>query len=129
MHDADVLVGLRSEPRGDRLLQEVGRDHQQPDRGVHGSAAGRPDQVQCPGDLSAAVAAGSGGSGGGRGGASKVDGFAHALQERFGSPVEAFDPFRKIAFEPDKLGVHGADSLVPTVAVAVGLALRRAGDR
>jgi type IV pilus assembly protein PilM len=63
------------------------------------------------------------------GGASKVDGFAHALQERFGSPVEAFDPFRKIGFEPDKLGVHGADSLVPTVAVAVGLALRKAGDR
>jgi len=63
------------------------------------------------------------------GGASKVDGFAHALQERFGAPVEAFDPFRKIGFEPDKLGVHGADSLVSTVAVAVGLALRKAGDR
>jgi type IV pilus assembly protein PilM len=63
------------------------------------------------------------------GGASKVDGFAHALQDRFGAPVEAFDPFKKIGFEPDKLGVHGADSLVPTVAVAVGLALRKAGDR
>ena len=63
------------------------------------------------------------------GGASKVDGFAHSLQDRFGAPVEAFDPFRKIGFEPDKLGVHGADSLVPTVAVAVGLALRKAGDR
>jgi type IV pilus assembly protein PilM len=63
------------------------------------------------------------------GGASKVDGFAHALQERFGAPVEAFDPFKKIGFEPDKLGVHGADSLVPTVAVAVGLALRKGGDR
>jgi type IV pilus assembly protein PilM len=63
------------------------------------------------------------------GGASKVDGFPHALQDRFGAPVEAFDPFKKIGFEPDKLGVHGADSLVPTVAVAVGLALRKAGDR
>jgi type IV pilus assembly protein PilM len=63
------------------------------------------------------------------GGASKVDGFAHALQERFGAPVEAFDPFKKIGFEPDKLGVRGADSLVPTVAVAVGLALRKGGDR
>ena len=63
------------------------------------------------------------------GGASKVDGFAHALQERFGAPVEAFDPFKKIGFEPDKLGVHGADSLVPIVAVAVGLALRKGGDR
>ncbi len=63
------------------------------------------------------------------GGTSKVDGFAHSLQERMGAPVEAFDPFKQIGFEPDKLGVHGADSLVPTVAVAVGLALRKAGDR
>ena len=63
------------------------------------------------------------------GGASRVDGFLQALQERFGTPVESLDPFRTITFEPQKLGVHGADSLVPTVAVAVGLALRRAGDR
>ena len=33
------------------------------------------------------------------GGASRVDGFAQALEERFGAPVEAFDPFRKIAFD------------------------------
>ncbi len=32
------------------------------------------------------------------GGASRVDGFAQALQERFGTTVESFDPFRKIAF-------------------------------
>jgi type IV pilus assembly protein PilM len=63
------------------------------------------------------------------GGASRVDGFAHALQERFGAPVEAFDPFKKIGFEPLKLGVVDAPSVVTTAAVAVGLALRRAGDR
>src|SRR6202163_1860394 len=63
------------------------------------------------------------------GGASRVDGFAHALQERFGAPVEAFDPFKKIGFEPLKLGVVDAPSAVTTAAVAVGLALRRAGDR
>ena len=63
------------------------------------------------------------------GGASRVDGFAAALEERFGSPVELFDPFKKMAFEPDKLGVADPDALVPTAAVAVGLALRRAGDR
>ena len=33
------------------------------------------------------------------GGASRVDGFAQALQERFGAPVEVFDPFKKIAFD------------------------------
>jgi type IV pilus assembly protein PilM len=63
------------------------------------------------------------------GGASRVDGFAEALAERFGAPVEPFDPFRTIAFDPAKLGVVDHEQLVPTVAVAVGLALRRAGDR
>ena len=61
------------------------------------------------------------------GGASRVDGFAQALEERFGAPVETFDPFRKIAFEA-KLGSADPASLA-TAAVAVGLALRRAGDR
>ena len=63
------------------------------------------------------------------GGASRVDGFIKALEERFGTAVESFDPFKKIAFDPGKLGVAEPDSVVPTAAVAVGLALRRAGDR
>ena len=63
------------------------------------------------------------------GGASRIDGFAQALEERFGAPVEAFDPFRKIAFDPLKLGITDPQQLLTTAAVAVGLALRRAGDR
>jgi type IV pilus assembly protein PilM len=63
------------------------------------------------------------------GGASRVDGFAAALQERFGTQVEMFDPFKKIAFEPAKLGITDPEGLTPSAAVAVGLALRRAGDR
>ena len=63
------------------------------------------------------------------GGASRVDGFAHALQERFGAPIATFDPFRRIAFEPERLGVTDADAVTPVAAVAVGLALRKAGDR
>ena len=63
------------------------------------------------------------------GGACSVDGFGHALEERFGAPVEMFDPFRKIAFDPLKLGLADPDRLVPTAAVAVGLALRKGGDR
>jgi type IV pilus assembly protein PilM len=63
------------------------------------------------------------------GGASRVEGFNEALQERFGSVVESFDPFRKISFEPAKLGVVDPDGLASTAAVAVGLALRKAGDR
>jgi type IV pilus assembly protein PilM len=63
------------------------------------------------------------------GGASRVDGFARALEDRFGAPVEAFDPFRKITFEPQKLGVSDPERMLTTAAVAVGLALRRVGDR
>ena len=63
------------------------------------------------------------------GGACSVDGIAHAIEDRFNAPVESFDPFKKIAFDPIKLGVPEPDRLVPTAAVAVGLALRKAGDR
>ena len=40
----------------------------------------------------------------------------------------AFDPFKTIAFDAAKFQVDAAD-VAPTAAVAVGLALRRAGDR
>ena len=63
------------------------------------------------------------------GGASRVDGFAETLHERFGTPVEQFDPFKKVAFEPGRLGIQDPESVVPTAAVAVGLALRKSGDR
>jgi type IV pilus assembly protein PilM len=63
------------------------------------------------------------------GGASRVDRFAESLQERLGAPVEAFDPFKKIGFDAAKLGLPDKDSVMPTAAVAVGLALRRTGER
>jgi type IV pilus assembly protein PilM len=63
------------------------------------------------------------------GGASVVDGFATALQDRFGAPVDTFDPFKRIAFDAQKLGIQDAERLGTTAAVAVGLALRKMGDR
>jgi type IV pilus assembly protein PilM len=63
------------------------------------------------------------------GGGCRVEGFVQALTERFNTQVEMFDPFKKIAFEPAKLGVEDPEGLAPSAAVAVGLALRRAGDR
>jgi Tfp pilus assembly PilM family ATPase len=50
------------------------------------------------------------------------------LGERFEAPVEPFDPFRKIAFDARRFQVDAAE-VGATAAVAVGLALRRAGDR
>jgi type IV pilus assembly protein PilM len=63
------------------------------------------------------------------GGTSRVDGFLERLGERFGAPVELFDPFRKIQIDPRKLGIARLEDVAPTSAVAVGLALRRGGDR
>ena len=63
------------------------------------------------------------------GGTSRVHGLAEALQERFGTTVESFDPFRKIAFEPAKFNVDDPENLLPSAAVAVGLALRKTRDR
>jgi len=63
------------------------------------------------------------------GGASRVEGFRDMLADRFGAPVDPFDPFRRVGFGPKKFGVDDPSEVAPTAAVAVGLALRRAGDR
>jgi type IV pilus assembly protein PilM len=62
------------------------------------------------------------------GGASRVEGFAEALHERFQTPVERFDPFRQVSYDSGRLGAS-AEEMAPVAAVAVGLALRWAGDR
>lgn len=63
------------------------------------------------------------------GGASRVEGFAESLKERFGTEVEAFDPFRQVAADAKKIGVDSLDDFAPVAAVAMGLALRKVGDR
>jgi type IV pilus assembly protein PilM len=62
------------------------------------------------------------------GGASRAEGFTEMLAERFQAPVEPFDPFKKVAFDAGKFKLD-ASEIAPTAAVAVGLALRRVGDR
>jgi type IV pilus assembly protein PilM len=62
------------------------------------------------------------------GGASRVEGFVEALHERFHTAVEPFDPFRQVAFDAKKLG-RAPEDMAPLSAVALGLALRSAGDR
>ncbi|HEX5473262.1 MAG TPA: type IV pilus assembly protein PilM [Vicinamibacterales bacterium] len=63
------------------------------------------------------------------GGASRAEGFTETLAERFGAPVEPFDPFKRIAFDHAKLQTAAPGEVAPTIAVAMGLALRRMGDR
>ena len=62
------------------------------------------------------------------GGASRAEGFTEMLTERFEAPVESFDPFRKVAFDAKRFKTNPSD-IAPTVAVAVGLGLRRVADR
>ena len=62
------------------------------------------------------------------GGASRAEGFTEMVTDRFQAPVEMFDPFKRVAFDARKFNVDPAE-VAPTAAVAVGLALRRVGDR
>jgi type IV pilus assembly protein PilM len=63
------------------------------------------------------------------GGASRAEAFTEMLTDRFDAPVEPFDPFKKVAFDSKKFKTDPSADMAPTVAVAVGLALRRVGDR
>ena len=63
------------------------------------------------------------------GGASRAEGFSEMLSERFAAPIEALDPFKRVGFDAKKFQVESAADVAPTAAVAVGLALRRVGDR
>ena len=62
------------------------------------------------------------------GGSSLIEGFREALDDRFGTPVELLDPFKRITFDAVKLATDQVDAM-HTAAVAVGLALRRSSDR
>jgi type IV pilus assembly protein PilM len=63
------------------------------------------------------------------GGASAVDGFAPALEDRFGAPVQTFNPFKKITMDAKIADGSDPEQIAAEAAVAIGLALRRAGDR
>jgi len=60
------------------------------------------------------------------GGGAAIGGFAQAIEDRFTAPVEFFDPFKRVGVDARTFGL---ERVAPTAAVAVGLALRRAGDR
>ncbi|MEZ5290321.1 MAG: type IV pilus assembly protein PilM [Vicinamibacterales bacterium] len=63
------------------------------------------------------------------GGTSLVEHFSGALRERLGTEVDRFDPFRNVPIDAAALNGSNAADLGPMCAVAVGLALRKEGDR
>jgi type IV pilus assembly protein PilM len=58
------------------------------------------------------------------GGSSKVSELTDYLSEKFQMPVERFDSFRSIRFDPKKFDDEYLRELSPNMAVAVGLAVR-----
>jgi type IV pilus assembly protein PilM len=58
------------------------------------------------------------------GGGSKLPGLTEFLANRFGIPVEAFNPFRQIKVDARRFDPEYMREVVPELAVAVGLALR-----
>ena len=62
------------------------------------------------------------------GGAALIKKFPEMMAEKLGMQVELADPFKKIKI-PQKLGPADIRKIAPMAAVAVGLALRRAGDK
>jgi len=63
------------------------------------------------------------------GGTSRIAGIVSALADRFDTEVQQFDPFRHVMIDAAALGAEQRLELAPVSAIAVGLALRHAGDR
>ncbi len=63
------------------------------------------------------------------GGCARIGNFIPVLSERLEIPVEVVDPFKKIKIDPKRFETMVIAESSPLCAVAVGLAIRRPGDR
>ncbi len=62
------------------------------------------------------------------GGSSSIPGLIEFLSDKFEMPAEKFDSFRKISFNPQKFDSSYISTVSPSLAIAVGLALRTVED-
>jgi type IV pilus assembly protein PilM len=63
------------------------------------------------------------------GGCARIGNFSKTLSERLEVPVEVSDPFKNIKIDPKRFDAELIAESAPLCAVAVGLAIRRPGDR
>jgi len=63
------------------------------------------------------------------GGCSKVQGLRGAVKERLGMEVEALNPFAAIKYNEKDFDPEYLQEIAPLMAVGVGLAIRRVGDK
>ncbi len=63
------------------------------------------------------------------GGCARIGNFTAVLSERIGIPTEITNPFKNIKIDPKRFNPASLQEAGPQCAVAVGLAIRRPGDR
>lgn len=63
------------------------------------------------------------------GGVAKTSLLLEAVEQRLDIPVELLDPFRTITFNENNFDAEYIQEIGPVAVVAVGLAMRRAGDK
>ncbi len=63
------------------------------------------------------------------GGCSKIEGLTKVIGSQIGVPLEVVDPFQSIEITRRGLNLDYINDISPMMAVGVGLALRRVGDR
>jgi len=63
------------------------------------------------------------------GGCSKVHNLTEAISERLGLPVHAINPFAKLKYNEKDFDAEYLQEIGPFMAVTVGLAIRRVGDK
>jgi type IV pilus assembly protein PilM len=63
------------------------------------------------------------------GGTAKIHGLRDLLAERFQAPVELLNPFLNVRYNEKDFNPEFLEDIAPAAAIAVGLAVRRVGDR
>jgi type IV pilus assembly protein PilM len=63
------------------------------------------------------------------GGGSKIKDFDATLQQQIGIPVEIANPFKKVEYSGKNFDLEYLREIGPIMAVGVGLASRKVGDR
>ena len=63
------------------------------------------------------------------GGTAKIQGLRDLLADRFEAGVEIMNPFNNVTYNPKDIDPDFINDIGPSAAIAVGLAVRRVGDR
>ena len=63
------------------------------------------------------------------GGCAKIEGLSKVIEGQIGVPVDVVDPFQNVEITKRDLNLDYINDISPMMAVGVGLALRRVGDR